>query len=816
MKKLVLAILILALLAGCFFVVTARTRDNLPEPEEETEPVPTPEPTAVPTPAAAPSTPVPDPITSTGVQITEVVPSNKAIIRDEDGEYSDYLELTNLGGKEEDLSGWWLSDGKDPQKWRIGDLTLAPGEKRVIFCSGKDRGQGELHTGFSLSSKGETITLATPEGIVLRSVAYDEAESNKALYFLDGELVSSSYLATPGYEDSEEGYEQFIAAHDSPGPLVVNEAVLYNLSYAKHNNDYYDWIELKNISEEPIVLSDYCLSDDPDRLDLFRLPEKTLKSGEVFVVFCSGNEALGGKIYCHAPFALSSKGEGVYITDKDGALSDAAYIHPYPANGSLGRVKDGHGLFYFAAPTPGKENGTGFRTLAAAPVSSVAQGVYNGVESLVVELSGEGSIYYTTSGAAPTTKSKLYTEPIVLTQTTVIRAISVVEGKLSDDSSRMSFIINENDALPVTSVICEPTAFNTMYNNGYVELTAEDATVSFFDGEEGFTAGCSIKLHGASSRFQQIKKSMKLTFRTRYGGDVNYDLFGDGQYTEFHSLLLRAGTANSLEIFKDNFATEVARTVCPIDPLALDYRYCALYVNGEFRGVYSWREAYSDEYYAYHTGSDPDSVEVGRAPVESGELARTINFITSADMSVSENYAKACDLMDMDSLACWTALEAYFNNDDIEGNVRYFRGSQPDGKWRMAFFDLDYTINYGAPGWDKVLSPGHQTGRMLLSLIKSPEFCRLLLERTAEMVRNGLNEEGIREIYDRVLADLDDDSMQRECTRWKGGFGMWKSYTQTVLPSYLSHTRTELFISALAEYTKADEATIQELFGDYL
>ena len=39
-----------------------------------------------------------------------------------------------------------------------------------------------------------------------------------------------------------------------------------------------------------------------------------------------------------------------------------------------------------------------------------------------------------------------------------------------------------------------------------------------------FTIDCGIKLHGATSKVAQSKKSFKLCFRSRYDGELNYDL----------------------------------------------------------------------------------------------------------------------------------------------------------------------------------------------------------------------------------------------------------------------------------------------------
>ena len=104
------------------------------------------------------------------VYITEVMAHNRGTLADADGDLSDWIEIANLGETPVDLGGWYLSDKEDvPDEWKIPALTLAPGEYAVIFASGKNRTDGELHTSFSLTD-GDTVTLSTGSGAAVRSV----------------------------------------------------------------------------------------------------------------------------------------------------------------------------------------------------------------------------------------------------------------------------------------------------------------------------------------------------------------------------------------------------------------------------------------------------------------------------------------------------------------------------------------------------------------------------------------------------------------------------------------------------------------------
>ena len=753
-------------------------------------------------------------VTQAPVQITELMPANKSSLLDADGNFSDWIELCNVSGEACDLDGFYLSDDSDDLlKWRFPSVSLVPGERMIVFCSDKDRTDGELHTNFSISSAGETLYLTSPAGLPLWSFTYQSAADDQSIVIVDG-LQSLSYTATPGYDNSPEGYERLLTETDAHGALVINEAVLYNLDYYEQHHEYYDWVELKNCSDEPVNLADYYLTDSLNDPCQFPLPEKTLQPGEFYIVFCSGDVSLSTNHCTHAPFAISAEGEALYLFSSDGSLSDRMFIHDTPYGGSYGRLSEGSGFYYFDRPSPEKENGEGYRSIAALPEAGVPQGVYNDIVDLEVELLGEGKIYYTLDGSVPDLESQLYTEPLVLDQTTIIRAISVVDGKVDSDCASFSYFINEGHSLPVVSLVCEPADMFSagqggIYANPAVDKEV-DASVAFF-GEEGeFASDCAVTLHGASSRKMWQKKSFKLIFRSRYGGDLNYDVFQTGEITSFHSILLRGGGISSMHIVRDELGSEVADAVCD-SALALDTRYCVLYINGEYFGVYALREAYSEKYVADHTGSHEENVTIARAPVKFGELYELFEYIIHHDMTDPECYAYASDRLDMASLANWMALEAYFNNFDIAGNIRYIKGDVPDSKWRLALFDLDISMTSVYAGWEQVFQPGYQIGQVTNSLRKSPQFRQTVLECASTLYHNGLTDSYMLSVYDDIIAQIDPE-MERDCLRWHNSLDLWNWNVQ-VQRSRFCPERTSWWLKSLSDEFDFSEEEMQTYFG---
>lgn len=153
------------------------------------------------------------------VVISEFLASNRAGLRDEDGDSSDWLELHNEGETTVGLAGWSLSDEPGrPGKWIFPDVSLEPGGYLVVFASGKDRREpgGQLHTNFSLSSEGEFLGLFNAEAP--RS-AVDSYES------FPPQRSDHSYGKGPG---GELGY------FFEPSPDRVNSAAQLRVSFVEN------------------------------------------------------------------------------------------------------------------------------------------------------------------------------------------------------------------------------------------------------------------------------------------------------------------------------------------------------------------------------------------------------------------------------------------------------------------------------------------------------------------------------------------------------------------------------------------------------
>ena len=104
--------------------------------------------------------------------ITEFLAANSGPLADEDGDFSDWIEIHNGGTNTVNLNGWFLTDkATQLDQWSFPATNLAPNTYLIVFASGKDRRTpgAPLHTGFKLSSGGEYLALIRPDGTNITS-----------------------------------------------------------------------------------------------------------------------------------------------------------------------------------------------------------------------------------------------------------------------------------------------------------------------------------------------------------------------------------------------------------------------------------------------------------------------------------------------------------------------------------------------------------------------------------------------------------------------------------------------------------------------
>ena len=753
--------------------------------------------------------------------ISEVMTANRSTIQSANGALCDWVELYNPSEESISLSGLYLSnDIGDRMLWPLPDVLLTAGSRMVIPCSGDSAPDGEAD--FSLPREGCTLVVSGSIGNVITQIEIPRLEEDRSWALQeDGEYHESAF-PSPGFSNTEEGYQYFRASQSISSPLIISEVMPSNTGYLiQDDGKYYDWLEVKNISDGSIRLSNYALSDDSDKLHKFTLPDVTLEPGEAFVVICSGNTDLTSNKFCHAPFTLSREESWVYLSrTNDTGCADFVRIYDVPYQHSVGRVDGENGTYYFTIPTPGTSNGTGVAFISATPQLITADGVYNDVESLYVELRGEGTVYYTTDGSKPNTGSREYTGPIKLTKTTALRFVSYEEEKLPSDIVTAVYIINENHTLPVVSIVAEPAQLTG--NNGIYTRYKMDKEIPCnlklfeLDGN-GFTIDAGVKMHGHTG-LEAPKKSFKINFRGSYGSKyLTYPVYGEEGPNVFDSLIVRAGQDYPTAIFRDELFTSLARDMSD-KVLAQRDKFSILYINGEYYGIYCIKEAWTELMYAQNMGGSPDNVEIVQAPVGmSHEIYELFKYCRTYDLSKDENYEYVASKVDIDSLIDWMIIEGYSTNGDVQQNLRYVRSADTGWKWQFCFYDLDWSFYYHN-AFKHVLSPYQEWQHLTLTrnIMKNAQFREKFLARTSELMATTLSNENVVSRID-YYENLLDPEVPRERKRWNNSYSAWKNKVQYLRDFIIigenGWDQMDNMINKLVDYIGLTDAEIDKYFS---
>ena len=751
------------------------------------------------------------------IRISEVMSDSIALLPDCDGDFSDWIELYNAGNQPVNLDGWYLSDDpQSPQKWSFPSLTIPAGERAIIYCSGKDGVfDGEIHTSFSLSASGESLVLSSYLGQRIHSVIFGKAEPNRAFVF-NGELTETM-KPTPGFSNDDQGYYQFCDSNKPAGPLAIWEVMVSNDTYLPQNlGKCYDWVEIRNISNQTVKLSDYSITDDPAIPELYVLPNKNLAPGDSVVIILSGDTSLATKRYEHAPFSLNADFDQLLIYANDRNLIDYVCLEEIPLNMSYGR-SDAFGGFSYMEPTPQNPNKAGYRLISAMPNSNYLPGVYSSDNGLEVTLEADGVIYYSLDGSEPTRGSTRYTGPIQIDETSVLRAIAVEENQLASKIYTATFVIGVDHDLPIVSLVTDPDGLwskNGVYTDG--DLSVKEIGLSgniAYSGEDGrFSMDCELGMHGETSLLVFDKKSFKVRFKDVYDGLLQYDVFEDNEVTVFSSLIIRAAHESTYsthlhDAFIASFASENCKSV-----ISQKYKYIAMYLNGEYWGLYAIREHHSEEHYASYMQVPAETVTMVRYTTDlKNDLKKLYTFSKTKRLASEKDYNWAKEIIDIESFVDWMILEAYMSNIDINNNMRYYFDTV-NQRWYCGLADLDLGIVGSSGAFGQLLDSWHH-GEIPGALMANEEFVEYSALRLAELLSGAMSDENMLKRLES-MADEIRSEVTRDAARWNYPVSGWERFYKDMV-KFVDGRAIEMINSFCVEanFTKSEKA---DYFGSLL
>ena len=724
------------------------------------------------------------------LKINEISAEDQQAIYDEDGDFSDFIELYNTSEETVDISGYFLSDDPDkPSKYQIKEYIMQPSEFLIIFASDKDKeNNGYIHTNFQLSA-GETLYLYNKQSQLVDSVDIPTMPDNASYGRDPNDLDHWLYFntPTPSFENSTKGSESYSEAKLIEGsPVYISEVLSANQnSLLDGNGENEDWIEIYNQTDKAIDLNGWYLSDSMAYSQKWAFPDSaTIEPGESMLIFASGNNFVDKKGYMHTNFSLNKYNQTIVLS-KENVIMDTLDYGMMKGDTSIG-INNPTDItkYYYKSPTPGKKNNTtAYSGISGEVRFSKPSGFYN--QSVTIEISSveKGiSIYYTTDGSSPTTKSNLYTGPITISKNTSLRAVSYKQGKLLSDISTSTYLIDEESTeLPVVFLTTDNSKlFNGgIYNSNLSDDRKVDANIELLEIDlSGFNKDVLINKSGNMSALEP-QKSFGVYFKESVGdSELNYDLFPDDPdgVMIFKSFLLRT-SGNDWDDMKckDGMLQTLAMTEMDLDYMS--YRPAILYINGKYWGIYNIRDKVNGDYLAaHHPGVDADNIDIisfgyGVHEGDYSEYYKMINFIRSVDLNDADNWDKVESMIDVDNCIDTYLCHIYYSNFDTV-NIKWWREREEGAKWRWILYDLDYSLYVPYQNNLQLISDpvGHGVNKyfdssLMYNLMQSKYFREKFIEKTSKYWPTIFNSNVILEHLNETFSAIASE-MPRQLDRW--------------------------------------------------
>ncbi len=279
------------------------------------------------------------------LRISEVLIANRSVLPDENGVFSDVVELYNHTTKPIHLSSWAISDDVNERfRYRLPDVTVPAGHYLVLFCDGENyvSENGYIHTNFALSA-GEDLCLTAPTGAyVVLNLQY--IAENTSLAWEDEAYVSMA--PSLGYPNTDNGrYQAQTARVNESSPLIISEVLLSDAGLP-FGGQFVDAVELYNRSSKTVSTAGWYLSDGGDAY-AFPLPQQELNPGE-YVTYAISRQSTG--------FGLSLD-ETLYLMGPDFRIASPVVCIQPPMGCTISLVDSQDGPSYdFLPPTLGYAN----------------------------------------------------------------------------------------------------------------------------------------------------------------------------------------------------------------------------------------------------------------------------------------------------------------------------------------------------------------------------------------------------------------------------------------------------------------------------
>jgi len=532
----------------------------------------------------------------------------------------------------------------------------------------------------------------------------------------------------------------FAFSFQANAQIIINEYSASNMN--SHLDNYEkaeDWIELYNTGSTNIDLAGYGISDKDSKPRKWVFPTGSIIEAESYLlIYCSGRDEVKERNY-HTNFKISQTKENEYVllSDPQGNILESYFYEITLLSHSHMRDTDGTWrISTFATPGYANNSSNSRARYTAEPEIMLEPGFYDNTITVgITNNEPNSTLRYTLNGNAPRISSPIYSSPVTISETAVLKAQAfsndpdVLPGKMDF----ATYLINEEFTLPVFSIAADELLELAGGNKplrpiGSIEYFVDEKLSSKSYGE--------LNSHGQDS-WALDQRSLDWVSRDEmgYSKTLNEKLFDYSDRDDYQRFMLRASGDDNYPAINDgkhefscHIRDEYVHTLAQNGNMKVDLRAVSraiVFLNGNYWGVYSPRERPVDHDYTEYT-YDQDKYNLqymltwGQTWSEYGgkqtfdEWAKIRDFILENDMSDPANYEMLKDEMQLLSIIDYMIINLNsVCSDWINYNTGVWRGMDPEGdhkKWGYILWDndatFDYYLNYsGVPNIDPNAQP---------------------------------------------------------------------------------------------------------------
>lgn len=450
---------------------------------------------------------------------------------------------------------------------------------------------------------------------------------------------------------------------------------------------------------------------------------------------------------------------------------------------------------------------------------SYKRGFYeNDFQLTLISKDPNATIRYTNDSEWPSpTNGEIYTQPINITTTTIIKAITynaldtskvythsyiflqdvvnqpaglsiypadtqmdpdVVNDPLYSEEIFEGFsdIMSLSITLPEADFISNDRGiYKNPFDRG-IEWEREASLEFLFTNGDHFQENMGVRIHGGASRGRD-KKAFRIYFREEYGPKkLEYPLFGKEASDEIDAIVLRCRGGQSwvhsnathrsrAQMYRDQIARELQGEM---GHLHVHGTQAHLYINGVYWGEYNVIEFLNQAYFADYLGGEKEDYEIwnhsGQEEGANDTWTDLHNYIAGGiNTEAQYNYVKS--IVDLENLADYILLNFFGGNNDWDHN-NWYAAKGINGKWQFYAWDneqffKELSLDVSAK------NNAEKPTRIFTRLMAYPDFKQLFMDRVhCHMANNGvLTQAALDELWMKGFARLG-KSIIPESARW--------------------------------------------------